>query len=32
MVERIREKLTTEKLSDRVARMIKDLERAAQPA
>jgi ATP-dependent helicase Lhr and Lhr-like helicase len=32
MVERIREKLTTEKLSDRVARMIKDLERAAQLA
>jgi ATP-dependent Lhr-like helicase len=32
MVERIREKLSTEKLSDRVARMIEDLERAAQPA
>ena len=29
MVERFREKLTTEKLSDRVARMLRDLEKAA---
>lgn len=33
MVERFREKLSTEKLADRVARMLADLERAAdQPA
>jgi ATP-dependent Lhr-like helicase len=32
LIERIREKLTTEKLSDRVARMIRDLERVAQAA
>ena len=31
MVERLREKLTTEKLSQRVARMVAELERAAQP-
>jgi ATP-dependent helicase Lhr and Lhr-like helicase len=30
MVERFREKLTTEKLSDRVARMVRELEKAAQ--
>ena len=30
LVERIREKLTTEKLADRVARMLKSLERAAE--
>jgi ATP-dependent Lhr-like helicase len=30
MVERIREKVSTEKLSDRVARMIGQLERVAQ--
>jgi ATP-dependent Lhr-like helicase len=29
MVERFREKVTTEKLSDRVARMVRDLEKAA---
>jgi len=29
MVERLREKLTTEKLSDRVARMLRELEKAA---
>ena len=32
LVERIREKLSTEKLSDRVSRMIRDLERVAQHA
>ena len=31
MVERFREKLTSEKLSDRVARMVRELEQAAQP-
>jgi len=31
MVERFREKLTTEKLSDRVARMLRELEKAAGP-
>ena len=31
MVERFREKLTTEKLSDRIGRMLRDLEKAAQP-
>ncbi|MES2898297.1 MAG: ligase-associated DNA damage response DEXH box helicase [Pseudomonadota bacterium] len=31
MVERFREKLTTEKLSDRVARMVRELEKAATP-
>ena len=31
MVERFREKLTTEKLSDRVARMVRELEKAAGP-
>jgi ATP-dependent Lhr-like helicase len=31
MVERFREKLTTEKLNDRLARMLKDMERAADP-
>jgi ATP-dependent Lhr-like helicase len=31
MVERFREKVTTEKLSDRVARMVRELEKAAQP-
>ncbi len=31
MVERFREKVTTEKLSDRVARMVRELENAAQP-
>jgi ATP-dependent Lhr-like helicase len=31
MVERFREKLTTEKLSDRVARMLRELEKAATP-
>lgn len=30
MVERFREKVTTEKLSDRVARMVRELEKAAQ--
>jgi ATP-dependent Lhr-like helicase len=29
MVERFREKVTTEKLSDRVARMVRELEKAA---
>jgi ATP-dependent Lhr-like helicase len=29
MVERFREKLSTEKLSDRVARMVRELENAA---
>jgi ATP-dependent Lhr-like helicase len=32
MVERFREKLTTEKLNDRLARMLKDMERAADVA
>ncbi|NHZ88535.1 ligase-associated DNA damage response DEXH box helicase [Massilia sp. CCM 8733] len=31
MVERFREKLSTEKLSDRVARMLRELEKAAVP-
>ena len=31
MVERFREKVSTEKLSDRVARMVRELEQAAQP-
>jgi ATP-dependent Lhr-like helicase len=31
MVERFREKLSTEKLSDRIARLLKDLEKAAGP-
>jgi ATP-dependent Lhr-like helicase len=31
MVERFREKVSTEKLSDRVARMVRELEKAAQP-
>ncbi|HEU4775542.1 MAG TPA: helicase-related protein, partial [Telluria sp.] len=31
MVERFREKLTTEKLSDRIARMLRELEKAATP-
>jgi ATP-dependent Lhr-like helicase len=31
MVERFREKLTTEKLSDRVGRMLRELEKAAGP-
>ncbi|MEO7495512.1 MAG: ligase-associated DNA damage response DEXH box helicase [Massilia sp.] len=31
MVERFREKVTTEKLSDRVARMVRELEKAATP-
>lgn len=31
MVDRLREKLTTEKLSDRVARMVRQLEAAATP-
>ena len=31
MVERFREKLTTEKLSDRVSRMLRELEKAAIP-
>ena len=31
MVERFREKLSTEKLSDRVARMVRELEKAATP-
>jgi ATP-dependent Lhr-like helicase len=31
MVERFREKVTTEKLSDRVARMVRELEKAARP-
>jgi ATP-dependent Lhr-like helicase len=29
MVERLREKFSTEKLSDRVARMVRELEKAA---
>jgi ATP-dependent Lhr-like helicase len=29
MVERLREKVSTEKLSDRVARMVRELEKAA---
>jgi hypothetical protein len=29
MVERLREELTTERLADRVARMVSELERAA---
>jgi ATP-dependent Lhr-like helicase len=32
MVERFREKLTTEKLNDRLARMLRDMERAADRA
>ncbi len=32
MVERFREKLTTEKLNDRLARMLKDMERVADDA
>jgi ATP-dependent Lhr-like helicase len=32
MVERFREKLSTEKLSDRVARMVRELEKAAGPS
>ena len=32
MVERFREKLSTEKLNDRLARMLKEMERAAEPA
>ncbi|MBC7415805.1 MAG: ligase-associated DNA damage response DEXH box helicase [Herminiimonas sp.] len=32
LVERLREKLSTEKLSDRVARMVRELEQAAMPA
>lgn len=31
MVERFREKLTTEKLSDRIGRMLRELEKAATP-
>ena len=31
MVERFREKVSTEKLSERVARMVRELEKAAQP-
>jgi ATP-dependent Lhr-like helicase len=31
MVERFREKLSTEKLSDRVARLVRELEKAAGP-
>jgi ATP-dependent Lhr-like helicase len=31
MVERFREKLSTEKLSDRIARMLRELEKAAAP-
>jgi ATP-dependent Lhr-like helicase len=31
MVERLREKLSTEKLSDRIARMLQALEKAAEP-
>ncbi len=31
MVERFREKLSTEKLSDRIARMLRELEKAATP-
>ena len=31
MVERFREKLSTEKLSDRIGRMLRELEKAAQP-
>jgi ATP-dependent Lhr-like helicase len=31
MVERFREKFTTEKLSDRIARMLRELEKAATP-
>jgi ATP-dependent helicase Lhr and Lhr-like helicase len=31
MVERLREKVTTEKLNDRIARMVRDLEKAATP-
>jgi ATP-dependent helicase Lhr and Lhr-like helicase len=31
MVERLREKLTTEKLSDRIARLVQELEKAATP-
>jgi ATP-dependent Lhr-like helicase len=32
MVERLREKLTTEKLADRLARIVRDAERAADKA
>jgi ATP-dependent Lhr-like helicase len=32
MVERLREKLSNEKLSDRVARMLRELEKAAMPS
>ena len=32
MVERFREKLTTEKLKDRLARMLKEMEQAADEA
>lgn len=32
MVERLRERLTTEKLSDRIARMVRELEAQAEPA
>jgi ATP-dependent Lhr-like helicase len=32
MVERFREQLSTEKLADRVARMLRELEKAAGPA
>jgi ATP-dependent Lhr-like helicase len=31
LVERMRESLSTEKLSDRIARMVSDLEKAAGP-
>jgi ATP-dependent Lhr-like helicase len=31
MVERFREKLTTEKLSDRIGRLLRELEKAATP-
>jgi ATP-dependent helicase Lhr and Lhr-like helicase len=31
MVERLREKLSTEKLSDRIARMIADVEKSLGP-
>jgi ATP-dependent Lhr-like helicase len=31
LVERMRESLSTEKLSDRIARMVRDLEKAAGP-
>jgi ATP-dependent Lhr-like helicase len=32
LIERLREKVSTEQLADRVARMVRDLERAAGPA